>query len=296
VTLPRAGFSALESETPGKFPPLMARWEDRVVFSFPLLTVMQRFDLPLDGMEVRLGEYLKLGSAGPIVPIDRYGRLELPLKPLASYAEISAEALIDGGDDLFPKEAPDPVILRDDRSAAEPATRAFSKNLAAIIAAISSEGGMGEIRAYPRLEEKRELWILGTAVVLLTILCGLADFSRNVAALVLIGICAAAQWIGFGSVAVWLPGLPLIAAILAMALISPLIRRKIQVPVSDIAPVLEGEVTIPEPEPEPVVDSVPAKPAAQKASITPARQPAKKAARKAARQPQRTKKKPPGKS
>ncbi|NQX00125.1 hypothetical protein HQ447_05650, partial [bacterium] len=124
-----AGFSQLESETPARFAPLLARWEDRVVFSFPLLAVLQRLDLPTSGVQVRLGGYLKLSAAGPIVPIDAYGRLAVPLKPIAAFAEISAEAVIDGGDALFPKQAPDPVILRDDRSAAEPATRAFSQLL-----------------------------------------------------------------------------------------------------------------------------------------------------------------------
>ena len=46
------GFSSLEAETPSDFAPLIARWEDRVVFSFSLLTVLQRLDLPLDGVEV----------------------------------------------------------------------------------------------------------------------------------------------------------------------------------------------------------------------------------------------------
>ena len=108
------GFSSLEAETPSDFAPLIARWEDRVVFSFALLTVLQRLDLPLDGVEVWLGKYMKLGQAGPLVPIDAFGRLAVNLKKVAPYAEIPAEALIDGGDEIFPKEAPNPVILRDD--------------------------------------------------------------------------------------------------------------------------------------------------------------------------------------
>ncbi|MEY3895656.1 MAG: hypothetical protein RLZZ214_1175 [Verrucomicrobiota bacterium] len=278
----RAGFSVLESETPGQFLPLMARWEDRVVLSFPLLTVLQRFDLPPAGMEVRLGEFLRLGPNGPIVPIDRYGRLELPLKPLSAYAQFPAEALIDGGDGLFPKQAPDPVILRDDRSAAEPGTKAFSKSLSAIIAAISSDDGMGKIRAYPRLEKKWELWILGTVVAVLTALCGLATFSRHVAALVFAGICIAAQWIAFGTAAIWLPGFPLLAAVLAMVVVAGLIRRNIPAPkaIPVAAPVSEIHTPLaPEPLPEPVAEVAPAKPELAKKNAKP---PAKKAASKKA--------------
>ena len=108
----------------------IARWDDRVVFAFPLLVAMQRLDLPLDGMEIRLGEYLKLSPDGPIVPIDRFGRLgrcrSSRFRPMRKFPP---RRLIDGGDDLFPKRAPEPVILRDDRSAAEPATRKFSEQL-----------------------------------------------------------------------------------------------------------------------------------------------------------------------
>ena len=135
-----AGFQLLESEPATDFPPLLARWEDRIVFSFPLLTVLQGLELPLDGIEIRPGQFLKLSPDGPILPIDQYGRLTIPLKPLAPGAEIPAEALIDGGDELFPKQAPGSVILRDLRSAAEPATRAYSRQLPALIATITSAG------------------------------------------------------------------------------------------------------------------------------------------------------------
>ena len=123
-----------------------------MVFAFPLLTVLQRLDLTVDGIEIRSGEYLKLGPDGPTVPIDRYGRLAVPLKPVSPYAVISAEALIDGGDDLFPKQAPEPVVLRDDRSGAEPTTRAFSKMLPAMIAAIASDTGLADARDHMRIE------------------------------------------------------------------------------------------------------------------------------------------------
>ncbi len=221
-----AGFSALEAESPARFPPLMARWEDRVVFSFPLVTVLQRLNLPPEGIEVRLGEYLKLSAAGPIVPIDPYGRLALPLKVISAYAEISAEALIDGGDGLFPKHAPDPVILRDDRSAAEPTTRAFSRNLSAVIAAIASEDGLATPREFRRLARDWEIGILAGVVVVLTALGSAGSFTRHLGAFLLAGACIAAQAMAFGLASVWLPGVAVLAAVVAMVIIAKLLPNK----------------------------------------------------------------------
>ncbi|MGL5016549.1 MAG: hypothetical protein ACRDBP_00325, partial [Luteolibacter sp.] len=251
-----AGFSVLESEPSLRLLPLLARWEDRIVFSFPLLTVLQRLDLPLDGIEVRLGEFLKLGPSGPIIPIDGSGRLAMPVKSLAAYAEISAAALIDGGDDLFPKQAPDPVILRDDQSAAEPATRAFSKSLSATVAFIASSGGLTEAAAFHRLPEGWEMLYLAGVVLILTALCSVSAFVRYLCITATLAVLLTAQWVSFGFASVWLPGLPALAAILAAFVTAKVIQpRLIQQaaapqPVPD--PVPEREVVpLPEVEPTP---------------------------------------------
>ncbi len=285
-----AGFSSLESEPPSRYIPLLARWEDRVVFSFSLLTVLQRLDLPLDGMEVRLGEFLKLGPAGPIIPIDDAGRLALPLKPLAAYAEISAEALIDGGDDLFPKQAPDPVILRDDQTAAEPATREFSRNLSAVIAAIASNQGLSDIREFRRLSQDWEFGILSLVVAVLILLGGASDFVRYMGTMVLAGACLAAQWIAFGVAAVWLPGLAMLVAIVVAMVVCKLLARK----PPELAPVFVAPPT-PAPEiiPEPVEISAVPKAKPQPPAKAPAKKAAKKTVAKKAAQPRTPRKKNP---
>jgi hypothetical protein len=209
-----AGFSVLESEPASPLLPLLARWEDRVVVSFSLLTVLQRLDLSLDGIEVRLGEYLKLGPSGPIVPINDSGYIAIPIKPMAAYAEISAEALIDGGDDLFPKQAPDPVILRDDQSASEPATRAFSRGLSSTIAFIASSGGLTEAGEFRRLPEGLEILFLLGIVLMLTTLCGASRFEKSLGITIMLGAVFTGQWVAFGWASTWLPGLPASAAIL----------------------------------------------------------------------------------
>lgn len=210
-----AGFSVLESEAPSRYAPLLAQWGDRVVFSFSLLTVLQRLNLSISDVEVRLGESLKLSAAGPIVRIDEYARLASPLHPLAAYAEISAEDLIDGGDNLFPKQAPDPVILRDDRTAAETSTREFSKMLSATIAALACDDGLSRLHPYPRLRLGWEIGILLVYIILLTVICGAPSFVRGLGFIALVGVCLSAQWIAVGMASVWLPGLAVLAAISA---------------------------------------------------------------------------------
>ncbi len=219
-----AGFQTLDSEPESESVPLMARWEDRVVFAFPLLTVMQRLNLPVDGMEIKPGEYLKLGPNGPIVPINRFGHMTLPLKNISPYAVIPAELLIDGGNDLFPKTAPEPVILRDDRSSAEPATRAFSRHLPAVVAALASDAGLSSPHAFPRPRMEFELAVLSLVTFVLTAFCGKPAFIRNIAFLSLAAAMVSAQIIAAASALVWLPGLPSLAAVLAAFATSGLIK------------------------------------------------------------------------
>jgi hypothetical protein len=213
-----AGFQTLDSEAATSFPPLLARWEDRIVFAFPLLAAMRSLDLPVDGIEIRLGAYLKLSARGPVVPLDRYGRMATPPGQVSPYAVIPAEALIDGGDALFPKQAPKPVILRDDHSAADAATRIFSKNLPRMIAAIASDTGLAPARMIARFTPARELVLLAVLIAALTPLSRLNAFPRNIGFLALSGFVIAAQIIAAGS-DLWLPGLPALAAITTAAMV-----------------------------------------------------------------------------
>lgn len=225
-----AGFSVLESEASEGPQPLLARWDDRVVFGFPLLAVLQRLKLSLADVEVWPGDCLKLGPDGPVVRIDRYGRLTATLKPISGTTEISAEALIDGSDELFPKQADGPVILRDDRSAVEPATRAFSQNLAALVAAIASDNDLSATRVYPRLAREWEIGILAALILLLSLVSGAGSFARYLGLLLLTSLCLAAQWTALGIASIWLPGLAGLAATSAAWIINLGFRRNPRTP------------------------------------------------------------------
>ncbi len=241
-----AGFSFLAKELDDGEIPLMARWDERVVFAFPLLTMLQRLDLPLAGMEVRLGEYLKLGPAGPLVPIDNFGRLAMEPKVVSPYSVIPADALIDGGDDLFPEQAPDPVILRDDKSAVDTRTRAFSQGLAGVIAGIASNGGLSDAHEFRRLPENGEAGVLAAVVVALALLGGMSRFVRNIGALALFGIGLAAQWIAFSAGSIWLPGVAVLAAVAVAGALGLLFRDK-----------RPAEKAVPVSTPQSVIPSVP---------------------------------------
>ncbi len=294
-----AGFTTLESEPPSEFPPLIARWEDRLVFAFPLLTVLQRNNFPLDGVEIHLGEYIKLSPAGPVIPLDNYGRLAVSIKSIAALKQISAEALIDGGDGLFPKTAPEPVILRDDQSAAEPATRAFSKRLSAMVAAIASDQGFASSTSYPRITLNSEFVLLTLMVLLINLVCFMPEFRRHIGLGVMAGIFLTAQWLGVGMASVWLPLLPVLTTIAAAAVVCKLILECTPTAVLEIAtPLIEAEPTIeitpvpaviqpviiePTPVPEPPAkEKKPRAPRAKKASVEtiPADKPARKTAEK----------------
>lgn len=220
-----AGFSTLESEPVTEAPPLLARWQDRVVLAFSLLTVLERFNFPLDEIEISLGSHIKLSPTGPIIPLDPTGRLAMPVTPVAAYKEISAEALIDGGDELFPKAAPDPVILRDDRSSSEPATQAFSASLSSLIAAMASNEAYSQAHEYPRLPEDWEKGLLASTVLILMAISSLGGFRQNICLLSLCGVILAAQLSGVGIASRWLPGIPLLAATLAAFCVTSIFKK-----------------------------------------------------------------------
>lgn len=227
-----AGFQTLDSEPDnGRFP-MIARWGDRAVFAFPLLVALQRLHLPLHGIQVRLGQFIKLSPDGPIIPIDRDGRLGYSPPQIQALAEIPAASLIDGSDDLIPQSAPQPLILRDDRSAAESNTRKFSQMLPALVAAISSNGCLSPERPYARLHPAFEGVILSLAVSLLAVFYRLRASSRNIAYFLIAGVCISAQIITAVAATVWLPGIAALAAVCAAFLVSLLTRKSTKVKIA----------------------------------------------------------------
>jgi hypothetical protein len=260
-----AGFQTIDSAPAGRYPPLIARWDDRLVFAFPVLTALQRLGLAPDALEIRLGKYLKLGPNGPTVPIDSFGRLAVPAKPLPPHIEIPAADLIDASPGVFPASAPAPVILADHRSAAEPATRAFSRNLPFVIATIASDGGLTPPRGFQRLKPTTEILGLLALTMIFWAFAKLPPFSRTLAWFVCAGLLLAALFLATTLASLWLPALPALASLGVVVLISlrsgpqpvpttsPEIRtpRPLPPPTPPPAPAALAEVSPPEPLPPP---------------------------------------------
>jgi len=227
-----AGFTSVDdAATHGGSLQLLVRWEEeeRVVLAFPLLAVLARYDLPVAGIHAKLGEFLQLGPGGPVVPIDENGRMALPAKPVSSRADVSAEALIEGTPEIFPA-APGLIVLRDDQSSAPRATRQFSATLASAIASIGSDAGLGSACTYRRLSAAAEWGLLLAMVAVLALIAGLPRFQRLLVCGLLAAACVAAQWLVVGLAQVWLPGIALLAAILAGAWVMAFVDQAPRVP------------------------------------------------------------------
>lgn len=215
-----AGFQALESEPDAEFVQLIARWNDRAVFAFPLLAALQQLGLTVDGVEIQMGKSIKIGPVGPIISIDSYGRMALPLKTASLPPIIPAETLIDRSEPLFSSKAIEPVILRDDRSLAEPGTRKFSEQLPAVILTITSGAVLYPQRDYPRIPIYLELMLLFILILLLAAICTLPTSQRKMAFLLIITDCLFIQAVAAGYAHLWLPGIPALAATLSAVLFS----------------------------------------------------------------------------
>lgn len=215
-----AGFQTLESEPGSESIQLIARWNNRAVFAFPLLAVLQQLNLSIDSIEIQIGKSIKLGPDGPAIPIDSYGRMDLTLKPLSPHAPIPAEKLIDGSKNLFPSQTAGTVILRDERSLAESITRQFSEQVPAVIATIASGVNLNPARNYPRIPAYLEIALLLMLSLILAAICTLPAKPRNMAFLIVGMDCIAIQAVAAGYAYLWLPGIPALAATLIALLFS----------------------------------------------------------------------------
>ncbi|MFD0893537.1 hypothetical protein KBB96_19080 [Luteolibacter ambystomatis] len=292
-----AGFSELESEPASEARPLAARWGDRVVFAFPVVAVMAERGLEAEGVDLRLGSYLKLGPEGPVIPVDESGRATVAFaeKTDATPVEfvLDAESLASDGS----------VLIRDDRTVADRSAARFSAAVAPFMAAIRSEAGLSPPREFRRLSWEVEIGLISLLVVLLVIAAAPGSFRVKLWFGIFLGLLLAAQIITM-NFSVWLPGLSFLgalaggfiaawpfersrktgAAVVSAAVVEPSMpvhAEKKPVPVQEEFHLEAEAVTIP---PEPAAKPVPEKKAARKKeTASPPPAPAKKAAKKAAK-------------
>jgi len=89
-----AGFSLIESE---ENPPdkafLVARWDDRIIFSSALLALMVHEKCRPDELRIEAGKFLRFPNGGKVIPIDDYGRITLSPRPLPAPALLAWQLL-----------------------------------------------------------------------------------------------------------------------------------------------------------------------------------------------------------
>lgn len=266
-----SGFSILENEPAGN--PLLACWDDRIVLAFPLAAVISSHGLPFDQVEVDLGNFIRLGPQGPIIPIDAFGRLSTQSRTPGPSLLFSATSLIDATDPL-PTEKAKLTLLRDDQSSAEPSTRIFSSKVAPLIADIASSAGMSGVTRYRRLPATSELTVLAGIILLLTGISGRPRLPREIIILCLLFLAVASHTIVAGS-GTWLPTLPAIAALLPAFLVNRLFDR----PETPALPVSSPAPAAPEPATPPATPSEPPaqpKPSKARPPAAPQKKPAVK--------------------
>lgn len=209
-----AGFTFLEPADNVAEPSLIARWDDRVVFSFPFLVAVHKAGLGLDALQIRPGSHIHVGTAGWIIPINDAGRLVVRTPTTHDWPETPAEWLLDADPELWAATArPDLWLLRDDRSALDAAFRAQSERLVPLVRTIASGAALTkprELRGVPKIQA----WLLMAAVVMM-----IGAFTRIGGwrmqaglALMLLGLVVL-QWSALSLASLWMPVMPAILAV-----------------------------------------------------------------------------------
>ena len=128
-----AGFSLLENESdPGSDKqPLLARWDDRIVFAFPLAVEIAAEGLTPADVMIELGKEIRLGPAGQVIGIDEFGRGSVV--PGVEAIETPAKRMISEGAET-PKSKP--LLTRDIRADLSASDKAWSDQLPSRIQAL----------------------------------------------------------------------------------------------------------------------------------------------------------------
>jgi hypothetical protein len=276
-----AGFTTLESEGATDHPYLLARWDDRVVLSFHLLAALDHFHVAPSEISVQLGKCITLGSDGPLIAIDEFGRLRVkpPLYYSSLYPPVPAENLILAPDDFLAESHSRSTLIRSSISSTDPTAAAYSESLVASIAILSYPEGTIYSRRFPRLPWYADLLLIASVLSLLYGFGNYPFLSGKLPLIILAGILFILHFVLVDATSTWLPTFPLLACTLAAIPFAAAIRP----PEPEAPPVAKPIPTEVRTEIAPAEEVAKEAPREPLAEITdPVKMPAKKAARKAA--------------
>jgi hypothetical protein len=199
-----AGFEVIDSEPTAEHLHLMARWDDRVIFSFPVIATLRQLGLDPDDLKIEVGSHLQLGVAGPRIPIDEFGGIAIESLSVNPKTDLFAKELIDAevGDSKLPdlKQA----ILCDLRSHADITTRDFNRLIPSCMEKLLQGQGKPEQLTIKRIGSSLELPLLLVLALALSFAGLLGRVKMSMICLLVLGGCSAATWLGLQNER-WLP-------------------------------------------------------------------------------------------
>lgn len=178
-----AGFSLLENESdPGADKqPLLARWDDRIVFAFPLAVEIAAEGLTPADVMIEVGKEIRLGPAGQVIGIDEFGRGTVV--PGVEAIEIPAKRMVSEGPES-PKSKP--LLTRDIRADLSDADKAWSDQLPGRIQALRAAPRYQPAAILPRPDALLELLLVSLLALAGTAATALGSFRWRIVAAVMI--------------------------------------------------------------------------------------------------------------
>lgn len=203
-----AGFSLLENESdPGDaVQPLLARWGDRIVFSFPLAVEIAAEGLTPADVIVHVGKEIRIGKAGPVIPIDGFGHGEVA--PGVEAIEAPAKRIVSEGPEP-PKSKP--LLTRDTRDDLSAADKAWSDRLAGRVQALRTATRYEPTVPLPRPDALLELLLVSLLALAGTAAAGLRSLPwRIVASVMVVGLGTEFLYLFAARQNAWLPPLAML--------------------------------------------------------------------------------------
>lgn len=239
---PNQRFSFRIQESVEDVDPLFVRWGDYLIPSFPLAIAMAQNKVPPDQLKITIGKHIRLGEAGPLIPIDDIGQLSNSVKAIESmkYSGLPAREATIPSD--LPKvkqtvgEDPPRIALFTNSQEFNPAPWGTNSRLQQLVSTFDVLPKPTGVELHQRLTVSGELALLAIVALLSTLLMGLAPLWRHILFFILSALLIALLLrLHLGSDR-WIPMTPVIATSLAGWLLSSRIKRHLQMGEGQVEP------------------------------------------------------------
>lgn len=204
-----AGFSQIESEDPSTgHVYLVARWDDRIIFSSALLALLAHENVQLDACEIIAGDSIRLPNHGKYIPLDQYGRIALKSEQSLPAADLLAEQLIrpEPAQLALLNKHSEPVHILDQSTERSPAHQQNQQLVHRALLTLHQTPRIDATIALPRLPAWGEILLLAAVAFQFVTIFSLDRKTQGIALLLLAVLALLA--IRFGHT--WLPLFPML--------------------------------------------------------------------------------------